>query len=169
MKCIRCKGPMTVRTETRRSYAGLEGVEIEGVEIAHCDACGSQIESYRNIEQLHRTLATQLATKPAALLPREVRFLRTFLGLSGTDLAKRMGVSNATVSRWERAEKPLSMGPTAERLLRVMALSQEPVAQYPLEEMASVEAAPLSVRFTLRKTRSKVNWVVGPTKAPAPV
>lgn len=156
---------MEVRTETRRAYAGLEGVEIEGVQVAHCRKCGNQIVSYRNIEQLNRDLAKKLATKRAALMPIEVRFLRTYLGLSGTDLARRMGVNNATVSRWERPDKPAPMGPTAERLLRVMALSLEPVAKYPLEEMATAKAAPLAARFRLARSRKETKWEVAPVEA----
>lgn len=167
MKCTKCRNPMKVSTETRRAYAGLEGVEVEGVQVAHCEKCGNQIVSYRNIEQLNRNLAMKLATKHAALMPNEVRFLRTYLGLSGTDLAKRMGVNNATVSRWERLDKPAAMGPTAERLLRVMALSLEPVAKYPLEEMAISEAAPLAARFRLAKSRKETKWEVAPVKAHA--
>ena len=75
---------MTVRQETRRAYAGLEGVIIEGVQVRHCPACGEEERSYSNVEQLHTQLALQLAWKEAALTPRELRFLRTWLGLSSS-------------------------------------------------------------------------------------
>ena len=145
---------MTTRQETRRSYAGLEGVIIEGIQVSHCPACGEEEVGYSNIEQLHAQLAMQLAQKEAALTPREVRFLRTWLGLSSTDLAKRMGVAKETVSRWERVDKPLAMGATAERLLRLMAVHDQPVTEYPLEQLervATTKAAPLRVRLKPRK------------------
>ncbi|WP_075207474.1 type II TA system antitoxin MqsA family protein [Archangium violaceum] len=154
MKCLRCGGKMTVRHETRRAYAGLEGVIIEGVQVRHCPECGEQELSYSNVEQLHAQLALQLARKEAALTPREIRFLRTWLGLSSSDLAKRMGVAKETVSRWERVDKPLAMGATAERLLRLMAVHEQPVEEYPLEQLAHVatsKPAPLQVRLKPRK------------------
>jgi putative zinc finger/helix-turn-helix YgiT family protein len=154
MKCLQCGGKMTVRQETRRAYAQLEGVIIEGVEINHCPHCGEEEVSYANVEQLHTELALQLARKEAALTPQEIRFLRTWLGLSSSDLAKRMGVAKETVSRWERVDKPLAMGATAERLLRLMAVHEQPVEQYPLERLehvATTKAAPLRVRLKPRK------------------
>ncbi|WP_309890242.1 type II TA system antitoxin MqsA family protein [Archangium sp.] len=154
MKCLQCGGNMTSRQETRRSYSGLEGVIIEGVQVRHCPECGEEEVSYSNVEQLHTQLALQLARKEAALTPREVRFLRTWLGLSGTDLARRMGVTKETVSRWERVDKPLVMGATAERLLRLMAVHEQPVEDYPLERLEHVatgKPAPLRVRLKPRK------------------
>jgi putative zinc finger/helix-turn-helix YgiT family protein len=102
MKCMRCGGSMTSRRETRHAYAGLEGVILEGVPVRHCSDCGEEEISYPYVEHLHMQLALQLARKEAALTPREVRFLRTYLGLSGSDLARRMGATKEMVSRWER-------------------------------------------------------------------
>ncbi len=154
MKCLHCGGGMTVRQETRRSYAGLEGVIIEGVEVRHCPGCGEEEVSYANVEQLHAQLTMQLAQKEAALTPREIRFLRTYLGLSSVDLAKRMGVTKETVSRWERVDKPLAMSTTADRLLRLMAVHEQPITAYPLEQLERVaisKPAPLRVRLKQRK------------------
>jgi putative zinc finger/helix-turn-helix YgiT family protein len=152
---------MRVRQETRRSYAGLEDVIVEGVEVAHCPNCGEEEVSYGNVEQLHRLLALQLAEKEEALTPREVRFLRTYLGLSGTHLARRMGVTKETVSRWERVDQPLPMRGTAERLLRLMVVYERPVSEYPLERLekaATRSAAPLEVR--LKPTKKAPGWRV---------
>lgn len=154
MQCVHCRGELTSRQETRRSYSGLEGVIVEGVQVRHCPECGEEEVSYSNVEQLHTQLALQLARKEAALTPREVRFLRTWLGLSGTDLARRMGVTKETVSRWERVDKPLVMGATAERLLRLMAVHEQPVEDYPLERLEHVatgKPAPLRIRLKPRK------------------
>lgn len=162
MKCIQCGGSMTVRQETRRAYAGLDGVIVEGVQVRHCPHCGEEEISYSNIEQLHAQLALQLAQKEAALTPKEIRFLRTYLGLSGTDLARRMGVTKETVSRWERVDKPLPMGPMAERLLRLMSVREQPVTEYPLaqlEHVATTKAAPLRVRLKPKKQ----GWTVEPS------
>lgn len=151
---------MTVRQEARRSYAGLEGVIIEGVQVRHCPSCGEEEVSYSNVEDLHTQLALKLAQKEAALTPQEIRFLRTYLGLSSTDLARRMGVAKETVSRWERVDKPLAMSTTAERLLRLLAVHEQPVEQYAIEQLdraATAKPAPLRARFTPRKQGWKVS------------
>ncbi len=52
-----------------------------------------------------------------------------------------------TVSRWERADAPLGMKPTAEKLLRLMALVGDAVKEYPLEEMATEKPTPNRIRL----------------------
>jgi DNA-binding transcriptional regulator YiaG len=58
------------------------------------------------MEQLHTTLAQAVATKKERLTPKEIRFLRTYLGYSSADFARKLGISLPTVSRWEREGKP---------------------------------------------------------------
>lgn len=150
MKCPECGEAMKARTESRRGYAGLKDLTIDGVEVRHCDSCGETEVVYNNIEGMNQAIALGLAKKKPALVPEEIRFLRTYLGLSTEDLARRMGVTRDSVTRWERvADKPVSMGSTAERLLRLMAVHESPVSDYPLEqldEVASTTAAPVRLR-----------------------
>jgi len=87
-------------------------------------------------------------------MPKEIRFLRTFLGYSSADFARKVGVSLPTVSRWEREDAPLGMKSTAEKLLRIMVLADDAMRSYQLEEMASEEPASTPVR--LHATR--VGW-----------
>ena len=47
-----------------------------------------------------------------------------------------MGVDKSTVSRWENEKEPI--GPTADRLLRLMVLRQRPIDEYPTEHLAAV-------------------------------
>jgi DNA-binding transcriptional regulator YiaG len=68
--------------------------------------------------QLGDLLAKHLIDKRDRLVGPEVRFLRAHLGLSGVDLARRMGISPETVSRWENGKD--MMGPVADRLLRLL-------------------------------------------------
>jgi DNA-binding transcriptional regulator YiaG len=118
---------MTVRQETRRSYAGLAGVLVERIQVRHCPACGAEERGSPGLEQLHTQLARLLACKEGALTAWEVCFLRTYLGLSASDLARHLGVTRETVCRWERTDKPLAMGFGAERRLRLMAVRERPV------------------------------------------
>lgn len=126
MQCTRCGGSMTVRLETRRFYLGLAGVLVEHVQVRHCPACGDEARSDPGLEQLHAQLARLLTCKEAALVAWEVRFLREYLGLSDSALARRLGVTQETVSRWQQPDQPLAMSPRAERLLRLMAVRERP-------------------------------------------
>ena len=52
----------------------------------------------------------------------EIRFLRKSLKLSGLELAKLIGVDNATLSRWEQGAKQISK--QSDRLLRLIYAGQ---------------------------------------------
>jgi transcriptional regulator with XRE-family HTH domain len=57
-----------------------------------------------------------------------------------------IGVTLETVSRWEHGK--VDMPPTAERLLRILAYTRQPVSHYPLEfvrTMATEAPRPLKV------------------------
>ena len=97
-----------------------------------------------NIEDLHRVIAHAFAYKRARFTPPEIRFLRKWLGWSGVDFAAHMGVAPETVSRWEAGAAPMAV--TADRSLRLMVLSNEPVRDYSLEmlkDVAKDEPSPL--------------------------
>ena len=74
--------------------------------------------------------------KPARLSGAEVKFLRKYLGWSGTDFAARMGVDPTTVSAWENERKPF--GTSSDRLLRLMVAHQVPVEEYSLDELMKI-------------------------------
>jgi putative zinc finger/helix-turn-helix YgiT family protein len=126
MKCTECGGQMTEKLEARR-YAGLPRVMVETI-VRRCPGCGEEELGYPNIEGLQKLVARGVATKNARLVPAEIRFLRTFLGLSAKMLAETMGVRKETVSRWENNKE--RMGVPMERFLRLMALTRQPVQSY---------------------------------------
>ena len=72
--------------------------------------------------------------------------MRKYLGWSGADFAKHMGVTPESVSRWENERE--QMGAVADRLLRLMVATKAPVSEYPLDALADLEdeAAPLRLR-----------------------
>ncbi len=148
-ECASCGGTMIETRETVAYDCGLEGVMLEGVTVARCPACGEREVEVPKTLKLHEAIATALAGKPERLGPKEIRFLRKYLGLSGTDFAAKLGVDKATVSRWERVEAPTPMGGQAERLLRVLILSEKPVETYSLEAVAIKEPRPSRLRFAL--------------------
>ena len=74
-------------------------------------------------------VALAIARKREALEPREVRFLREYLGLSRLELADSVGATEDAASRWEDLESPAGMGVQAERLLRVLVITGKTLGQ----------------------------------------
>ena len=142
---------LETRREPRRYGRGID-VILMNIEVRHCQACGEELEVIPNIELLHKAIARDLAKSGGRLRAGEVRFLRTYLGYSSADFARVMGVSAETVSRWESKAAPKRMALSAERLLRLMVLQNEPIRSYDLEE-AGVGEEHVSQPLRLRVTR----------------
>ncbi len=134
MKCDECGRPVTTEREAVRRYniGGLPHVELHGVEVTTCPACGKEGIAIPRIGQLHRVLAKAFVTQRRMLAPVEIRFLRKHIGLSGADFAQRMGVARETVSRWEKGATP--MGAVADRLLRLLVVTHEPTESYAVDD-----------------------------------
>lgn len=150
-RCSICgKGALEIRREPRRYGRGIDVILVD-IEVRHCPACGEEFEVIPNIERLHQAIARDLAKSDARLRAGEIRFLRTYLGYSSVDFARLMGVSPETVSRWESKGAPKRMALSAERLLRLMVLQNEPIRSYGLEGAGASEgppAQPLRLRVT---------------------
>ena len=114
-----------------------------------CASCGHHELVLPRVTALHRTIAHALIHKPARLSGPEVRFLRKHIGWSGADFAKHMGVDPSTVSNWENDKDPI--GPTSDRLLRMMVARGAPAEDYSLDDLAKIEnerRPPIAVRVS---------------------
>jgi putative zinc finger/helix-turn-helix YgiT family protein len=140
MKCINCGRAMKSRKENYRyTECGLDTVTLADIEVRHCANCGETEAVIENAEHLHRALARYVAKKTTRLTGQEIKFLRKYLGYSGTDYAAAAGVAPETVSRWEH-EKAV-MGPAAERMLRLMVLYASQLSEYDDAQEAQREVA----------------------------
>lgn len=137
-KCRACREGELVVTRKNHRYteSGLSNVVLQDVEVRSCPHCGDEQIVLPRITELHRAIALAVVRTNARLRSEEVRFLRKYMGLSGSDFAARMGVDPATVSRWENGHDPI--GPLADRLLRLMVVRDRPVEEYPLEELVNI-------------------------------
>jgi len=155
--CMVCGTPMKAsRENVPYDEAGLPGVTLVGVEVHRCPKCGEHEVAIPAIEQLHESLAMELIAEPGRLRGAEIRFLRKYLGLSGAEFARRIGVDPATVSRWENDKD--KMGGQADRLLRLMVVHGKPVEEYPLEKLDEVsDEAKRPKRYELRSEHGA--WV----------
>ncbi len=149
MKCPECGSRVTQRVGDH-PYLGeeLPNVVLAGVKIRTCSECDFRSVGIPKLAGLHKALAERVATAAHRLAPGEIRFLRKHLGWSGKDFARHFGVAPETVSRWENGKKP--MGATAERLLRMSALTLEPVQDYPLPDCFKKKPRNKEIRATLR-------------------
>lgn len=121
-KCSRCGSPMSVhREDVSYDMSGLRGITLENLMVYRCRTCSASDVAIPAIEQLHGLLASRLAKKPAPLDPREIRFLRKYLGHSGAEFARKLGVRASTVLGWERQRAPKAMQASVERRIRAMA------------------------------------------------
>ncbi len=159
--CMSCGKKMIKKKSTSYHYidCGLKNIYLVGITILRCTNtdCDDEEVVLPNQEQLHELIAQSLAKQSKKLLPEEIRFLRTHLGFSGVDFAKKIGVTPETVSRWEKGS--VKMSETTEKLLRVLIIAQTgPFREY--EELT--DFASKSGRGSVKKyfEIEKNGWMV---------
>lgn len=157
-KCTQCREGILheERLPCRYAAGGLPHVILDGATLGRCSTCGAETLTIPRIAQLHRVLALTLATKPTRLMPNEARFLRKYLGYSSSDLAAIIGVAPETVSRWESTKSPQPIGVPTERLLRLLALRERPVEEYPSGRLAEITEG--NPEATLRFAADGAGW-----------
>ncbi len=104
---------------------GLDNIYLDsGFTIEKVD--GEEYVSIENVDGLWRAIGLHLVTCQKTLDPKEIRFLRTQMGKTQSEIAKLLRVDDQTVARWEKKKCKIP-GP-ADLVLRVLFLSSE-VAQ----------------------------------------
>jgi len=98
--------------------SGLDNIIIENMPVFHDDR-GEEVISIPNINLLHKAIAKGLVTKKAGLNGKELRFLRTEMGMTQAQLAVLMHREPLAIGRWERGENPIEGA--AEALIRLHA------------------------------------------------
>lgn len=100
---------------------GLDNVFLEGMTVLE-DHAGEETIVIHAIGLLHQVIAEGIVSLQSKMSGRELRFLRTEMGMTQENLAEILKVSPLTVSRWEREESPIK--DTAEMLVRLMAIER---------------------------------------------
>lgn len=150
-QCRACgKSEMTSRQENYLyRESGLPNVVLVGIEVRRCPECGHHELVLPRVTELMRTIAHAVILKRTRLSAAEVRYLRKYLGWSGADFARHVGVDPSTVSNWENDKEPI--GPSSDRLLRLMVVHGTPVDDYSLDELTKIEnqrTPPIEVRIS---------------------
>lgn len=162
-KCRACRQGELVITRKNHRYteSGLSNVVLQDVEVRSCPHCGDEQLVLPRVTELHRAIALAVVRTNARLSGKEVRFLRKYMGLRGSDFAARMGVDPSTVSRWENGHEPI--GPLADRLLRLMVVRDRPVEEYPLDQLVNIAEKEKHSLIELRANRQ--GWHEAPVAA----
>ena len=103
----------------RYDECGLDNVILKDLATQKDDS-GEDVVYIPNINMLHRALTMAISAKPSGLVQKELRFIRTELGLTQAELAQIVGKDAQTIGRWERGENPID--PSADTIIRVLAL-----------------------------------------------
>ncbi len=101
-RCLKCRKrdvyPATISYTAEVSHDGrLYEVPVPALEVPRCRSCGELVFTNRVDEQITDALRARLRL----LTPTQVREGRKALGLLQQELAERLGVAEATISRWE--------------------------------------------------------------------
>ena len=106
-------------SQYRYTESGLDNVMVHGVNFLTDDA-GEAVITIPNILGLHRAIATAIVTKTASMTGKELRFLRTEMGMTQAELAAIVHREPLAISRWERGEVE-NIDTNAETLIRLHA------------------------------------------------
>lgn len=96
-------------------YEGL-GFPIELIDTPMKKVLGEWIIDI-DMNELQLFVFKGLIHKPSPLTGKEIKFMRKFLEISTTELGKKLGISHATVVKWEKEEAKI--GPMQESYIRL--------------------------------------------------
>ena len=85
---------------------GLQNVYISGIEVV-VDDMGDEIITIPAVAELHHVIALGIVMHEYSISGDELKFLRTEMGYSRTQLAKLVHRDQQTVGRWERDENEI--------------------------------------------------------------
>lgn len=118
-----------------RYECGLDNLILRDFPI-YVDDKGSKTVTIPHVNLLHKVITLVLCTKSTGLQPKELRFLRTELGMTQSQLGNIFGRDAQTIARWEKGETDIDRA--AEVILRAMGLAHvQPEELVDFEKLAS--------------------------------
>jgi transcriptional regulator with XRE-family HTH domain len=148
--------PIVVRGDYLFLESGLDNVVLRKVKLLKCNQCGSVTPLLSKINQLTQIIASALVLKPSELTGKEIRFLRKYIGLTGEQFGRKLGLTKEHVSRIENEKLPV--GAQTERLIRYVSISANPDLQ---GEMAQLLELLDTIKNEPQKERIEINSVTG--------
>jgi DNA-binding transcriptional regulator YiaG len=111
----------------RYTECGLDNVYIADMPV-RIDNHGEKTYEIMNINGLHKVIAHGIVNHTHAMSGKELRFLRTELGLTQAEIARLVHCDTQTIGRWERSETALDQ--KAETLIRLYAVEKLGLRQF---------------------------------------
>ncbi|MEN8841928.1 MAG: helix-turn-helix domain-containing protein [Octadecabacter sp.] len=100
---------------------GLDNVFVEGLEPL-VDDNGEEVIRIPRIAQLHAEIAVGIILQDGSMSGSELRFLRSEMGMTQSELARVVHRDKQSIGRWERNEA--EMEPNAEIVIRGLAIER---------------------------------------------
>lgn len=132
---------------------GLDNVWLENGYIQRKTPYGKGV-AIEDADGLHRTLAEALLQKKGRLTGKELRFLRTELGLSQDNLGRCLGATDQSVSLWERTGKVPASSDALVRLLVIERLCGNEKVTAVLNRINDVDRL-VNQKIVAKETRRK--------------
>jgi DNA-binding transcriptional regulator YiaG len=118
----------------RYTSSGLDNVLLEGLAVCQDDE-GETCVTIPNINQLHTVIAKSIITRRTGMSGKELKFLRSLMGMTQAELAKVVNRDAQTIGRWERGE--FDNDPNAEALIRLVAAERLSLSiDAPIEDLS---------------------------------
>ena len=136
--------------------SGLDNVLLRKAKLLKCNQCGSVTPLLSNINQLMQVIACALVLKPSELAGKEIRFLRKYIGLTGEQFGRKLGLTKEHISRIENEKHPV--GPQTERLIRYVSISAVPDLQ---PEMTQLLELLDTIENEVQTERIEINAATG--------
>ena len=134
--------------------SGLDNVVLRNVKLLKCGRCGNVTPMLSKIKELTQIIASALVLKPSELTGKEIRFLRKYIGLTGEQFGRKLGLTKEHVSRIENEKHPV--GAQTERLIRYVSISADPDLQV---EMGQLLELLDTIKNEPQKERIEINPV----------
>jgi putative zinc finger/helix-turn-helix YgiT family protein len=149
MRCAECESELKLEhRDYQYTESGLRNITLPDAPVYVCPRHGVQAVVLREVAALHEDIARAILDLKRPLRGPEVRFLRKQRGWSQTELARRLSVSEVTVSRWETEATPI--GPANQQRLHF--LYRDPEGFEALELADAVRRGAIaSLRIPLRR------------------
>jgi len=134
----------------RYTECGLDNVFIEGMNPCIDDE-GEEVYYIPNPVGLHKAIAAGIVAHPKGMSGKELRFLRTEIGLTQAELGRLVHRDAQTVARWEKGITDIDS--TAEAIIRkraieVLELEVEGATMDAISERCVPSAEPQQIRIS---------------------
>ena len=148
-------------TDYHYTDCGLENVIIRNANFVSEDHDGEPVVRIPSVGMLHKAIAERRINQSGTLNGQEIRFLRTEMGMTQSELAELVHRDTQSVGRWERDETVLE--PTIDILLRQLAAERLWLA---LE--GSITSLSQLARHTATQSQITIDWTPDAERPYAP-